>query len=110
MAYSKSANKEYQRKWYANNKNKQIAKTKQRRLELTEWFKEFKLTQSCVKCSENHPATLDFHHLIPANKHKNIAILVNSGVSILTLQKELNKCICLCSNCHRKLHWDEKQL
>lgn len=56
----------------------------------------------CKICKENCNACLDFHHLNGKDKLDNIAHL--NKYSVKYLQKEIKKCIVLCSNCHRKLH------
>ncbi len=61
----------------------------------------------CEECGENHPATLDFHHLDPDEKEISIAQVVTRMWSIDRIEKEIDKCIVLCANCHRKLHYDE---
>ena len=47
-------------------------------------------------------ACLDFHHL--RDKEFNIANEIKN-LSIDNLKKEIDKCIVLCANCHRKLHY-----
>lgn len=100
--------KEYQRRWYLKHKDSHCEKVKQQRNELVRWFNDFKSTLKC-ECGENHPATLDFHHTNPSEKDRNIT----EGVSRFRWSKErvlreIKKCKVLCSNCHRKLHWNEK--
>ena len=51
-------------------------------------------------------ACFDFHHL--EDKEKELSKLIHSWSSKYGLIiQELKKCIVLCSNCHRKLHWKE---
>jgi transposase len=45
---------------------------------------------------------LDFHHKNPKEKDFNISSYQKKSWN--TIKKELDKCICLCSNCHRELH------
>lgn len=71
-----------------------------------DYVKEVKQNASCVQCGESHPAVLDFHH-IDANEKDFEISRIGSG-SFESLLEELQKCIILCSNCHRKLHWNEK--
>lgn len=55
----------------------------------------------CVFCGENERCCLEFHHI--RDKKYNIS----QAVKYLTPDKfteELNKCICVCKNCHAKLH------
>lgn len=60
----------------------------------------------CVKCGEDHPAVLDFHHLNDNEKDFNVTQVNRKGFR--QVQKEIEKCIVLCSNCHRKLHYKER--
>lgn len=63
---------------------------------------EWKLS-GCTICGEKEPACLDAHHIDPSNKSFNVADGV-SGQMPARVQKELDKCICLCRNCHAKIH------
>ncbi len=73
---------------------------KQRKLESIE-FKG----GCCIKCGYNKcPHALEFHHRDPAVKEYTWNKM--RYCNIKTLQKELNKCDLLCSNCHRELHWE----
>lgn len=73
-------------------------------------MKELKIQKStfvCSECGENHPAILDFHHLDPIQKDFSIGTCIHR-YGMKRIQKEISKCIVLCSNCHRKLHWNER--
>jgi Zn finger protein HypA/HybF involved in hydrogenase expression len=61
----------------------------------------------CVKCSEKRHYLLDFHHIDPATKLFQIAQGESKGWE--KVLEEINKCILLCSNCHREFHHLEKQ-
>lgn len=62
----------------------------------------------CKHCKENHPACLDFHHLESSDKFKTISALVADGYNLKIIKNEIEKCIVLCANCHRKLHYNER--
>lgn len=47
----------------------------------------------------------DFHHTDPTLKDLNIARIMDKTNGREMLLNELSKCIVLCSNCHRKLHY-----
>ena len=49
-------------------------------------------------------AALEFHHLIPEEKEFPLDSRRISNTSIEKLIEEVNKCILLCSNCHRGKH------
>ena len=98
----------YMRNWYRNHAQTQIQRNRKRRQALREWFSELKTSLKCKRCGETHPACLEFHHDDPSTKETTI----NSAIWQLDWGKErilaeAAKCIVLCSNCHRKLHWDE---
>lgn len=58
----------------------------------------------CIVCKEMETCCLDFHHLDPEFKEDNISILAGGAYSTERLEKEIEKCVVICSNCHRKLH------
>lgn len=70
------------------------------------WYNGLKLGLSCQECGENHPATLDFHHLDPETKDRAVASMISRGWTEAEILSEMSKCVVLCANCHRKLHWD----
>jgi len=60
----------------------------------------------CVKCGYNKCThALEFHHQ-NNNKEFTISKQWNSKTWEL-MKKEVKKCILLCSNCHRELHFAE---
>jgi len=57
----------------------------------------------CVICGYNkYQGALDFHHIDPAKKSFSLSKSKLSQLEIL--KPELDKCVILCSNCHRELH------
>lgn len=82
---------------------------KRKRLEVTEWLnKEIKSKLACTKCGQNHPATLDFHHIDPTMKIDEVNVVARVTKSKVKVLEEIAKCIVLCANCHRIHHYDEK--
>ena len=63
----------------------------------------------CSMCGlsyrNTHDAVFDFHHLDPSEKELHIGKVMHHSWS--KIQKELDKCILLCSNCHRIIHADD---
>ena len=60
----------------------------------------------CEKCGYNRNlAALEFHHVEPAKKEFNWNKL--RGMRWKDIVRELKKCILLCSNCHKELHWPQ---
>ena len=101
---------ERRRKYYKDNKSHPRFRryAKQRRITEKKWWIEYKSTLKCSKCPENHPGCLDFHHLDGTTKEFGIASRLGSTYKREGILEEIDKCIVLCSNCHRKLHWEEK--
>ena len=57
----------------------------------------------CIICKYNRSlSALEFHHLDPSKKDFAISKYVN--IEFHKIKKELDKCILLCSNCHREIH------
>lgn len=46
----------------------------------------------------------DFHHIDPKLKDSEVSIILNSPTFSERIREELDKCIMLCSNCHRIFH------
>ena len=67
----------------------------------------YKSTLACTQCGENHPAALDFHHVIRDPSNRKVYELVANGAIKLAME-EVKKCVVLCANCHRKGHWYER--
>ena len=64
---------------------------------------------TCTHCGLQDPifSVYDFHHLDRSTKTERIGQLINIGWK--RIEAELNKCIVLCANCHRKVHYEENQ-
>jgi len=100
---NKDAVNEYQRKFYAENKEKQLKKIyanrAKRRARLKETINNIKNTP-CKDCGNiYHPEAMDFDHL--GNKEFNIANAMRDVKNLDRVLKEVEKCDIVCSNCHR---------
>ena len=59
----------------------------------------------CEICGYNkNLSALEFHHKDPNEKEFQIDARRFANTNLDILEKELNKCIILCSNCHREIH------
>jgi hypothetical protein len=97
------------RRWYSQNKSSEKAHVRKRKENIKKWFMEYKSKLQCSKCDEDHPATIDFHHS-SGEKEKRVSLMVADGYSISRILSELGKCIVLCANCHRKVHFRKDKL
>ena len=97
------------RKFYKENKEYYSLKNKKYREQYRNWLNEIKLGLSCVECGESHVATLDFHHKAGSKKDFNIARSRSLGQDKTVTLNEIKKCVVLCANCHRKLHYKKLQ-
>jgi len=86
-------------------KHQELVKVNQKRYrqqiaELVTKFRE----HGCRFCPEKATCCLSAHHLDPAKKDFSISQAGNKGASLEKVVAELEKCICVCHNCHAKIH------
>jgi len=93
------------REYYEFNKKEINQRKRISRVELNEFIRAYKMQRGCRECGESHPACLEFHHLDRKLKEGAIAGMVSGSSSKEKILKEIEKCIILCSNCHKKEHY-----
>ena len=116
MAYKNPEDQRaYGRKWMRERykdpafKVAQRAKVKETKARLTAGYAAALIAfrkSGCAVCGEHAACCLDAHHRDPSSKEFTLGRASSSRVSIERFRDELKKCICLCANCHRKLHAD----
>ena len=57
--------------------------------------------QPCIICGESEPSCIDFHHV---RGEKKFTLASYRQRSVKQIKEEIDKCVCLCANCHRKVH------
>lgn len=93
---------QYQRDYRKLNRKLVSEKQKKVRLEKQDALIEF-LGGKCAHCGGvYHRSVYDFHHINPDEKEYTISNYM--GYSLERLKKEVEKCILLCANCHRRVH------
>lgn len=60
--------------------------------------------RGCCFCCVAEACVLDFHHINPSEKSRDVAEMVKNVANIEKILAEINKCVVICSNCHRRLH------
>jgi hypothetical protein len=104
----KEYNKKYGAEWYRRNREKTLARTRKRKQEKRKEWKEFKAGLSCLFCGMQHEAVIEFHHPEGSETYDTkVHNYVQAG-QWKRAYKEVEKCIPLCSNCHRILHYTER--
>lgn len=106
----RETNRKSMARWYERNKDLQIQRNRDRKDRIRQWIQDYKAQHGCAHCGERHPACLDLHHKEPSEKEYNVGSVFAIGWKIERIQSELDKCIILCANCHRKLHWTERNI
>lgn len=103
QVYCKVCQKSINSDHYKNSyKEKQVEINRSNRAALRDRVNSYKAV-GCCYCQEKDPCCLDFHH-VDDNKEAGVSKLVNSQASWDLIECEMNKCIVVCSNCHRKIH------
>ncbi|MBD3405115.1 MAG: hypothetical protein GF411_03135 [Candidatus Lokiarchaeota archaeon] len=77
---------------------------------MMQWYVDLKQTKSCELCGEDRWYVLDFHHKDGHKRHnKNLTVsgMVRARYSKERILAEIDKCACVCSNCHRAIHYGE---
>ena len=59
---------------------------------------------ACLKCSDNRPWVLVWHHVDPYTKKLNIGAGTPREDRKAEVIEETKKCVNLCANCHREFH------
>ena len=104
------ANQErYRRKHKEERKKKNIEALRKGRERNHAFLKKYKLERGCQVCGYKKCAkALEFHHIDSNNKEYHVSYTASRAYSLKLIQKELEKCIILCANCHRELHVEEE--
>ena len=69
---------------------------------------DLKAQDKCAKCGESRGYMLDYHHIDPSQKEATVARMTSNNYTLDRVMSEIQKCVCLCANCHREFHYFEK--
>lgn len=98
---------EKQKNWktehYLKNKETYRSKQSEQRNSIKEYIDSLK--DKCVNCTESDISCLDFHHIIGEEKDNSLSNAIKNKWGKKRIEEEIKKCVVLCSNCHRKLHY-----
>lgn len=84
---------------------------------VSKWRKNLKrralqlFDNKCVCCGYNKcSAALEFHHLEPEHKDFTLSSVYANPKSWDVVVKELEKCALVCANCHREIHYGDREI
>jgi predicted DNA-binding antitoxin AbrB/MazE fold protein len=108
--YCKECKRKIDKELYTSNHSNRRIKIRSRQNEvqtnLKELLTDIKKNSKCAICGESRWWVLDFHHI--RDKRFEVSSLARRGCSLETFKEEIDKCIVLCANCHRDLHYKER--
>lgn len=102
-SYCRSCMRAMMKANYQSNPEAHRIRNKLQREKIYEIVNEIKAKSGCKFCPEREVACLDFHHPDPLTKENDVATFVVAKNLVAALA-EIQKCIIVCSNCHRKIH------
>lgn len=111
-------NRKIAAEWYVKNKERALLRSKQpnylekkredtsnRRKLVKDFIINYKKDKKCYLCGFSFYPILVFHHT--NSQEKEFKISRYNSINVERLKKEIDKCILLCPNCHRELHYKE---
>jgi len=74
------------------------------------WYRQQKRSGVCGRCDEDFGPALTYHHVDPDAKTAGVREIASASYAeydLDDLKDEVEKCVLLCQNCHRKVHHDD---
>lgn len=105
-AYGRS----YMKEWEKRNPQRRRQFNEEYKARIRRLVCEYKSARGCIQCGESHIACLDLHHRDPKQKEIDPSNMIKRGWGPERVKLELDKCDVICANCHRKLHWEERNM
>jgi hypothetical protein len=99
----------YYQQYYQDNPTYFRDAKRKRGQEIKAFVQQQKVGLSCKRCGISDARVLDFHHLDKSSKDRGLSYAYSQGWSNERIVREIAKCEVLCANCHRILHWEERQ-
>ncbi len=100
-SYCKSCRKQVDFEYnQRRDKSKKYSQVKLRSSVSKQYILDYLNNNPCSLCSEKDPVVLEFHHI--SNKKYNICEMI-SNHSLESIKNEIDKCVILCANCHRRV-------
>lgn len=98
----KNKEREWRKNWRKKNKDIEYKRYVKYRNKRATFITSIKEQHGCLYCDETLGCVLTFHHLNPSEKEYDVSVL--RAHSMEKIKTEIEKCIVVCFNCHRKIH------
>lgn len=102
----KAKRREKWRHYYYRHPDKSKARRVKSQESNSQYVDSFK--DKCCLCGITDKRVLDFHHTGDVKKDRGVATMRVAGRSKEKILEEIKKCIVVCANCHRILHWKKR--
>lgn len=89
---------------YNQNKNDFKLRAQSLFSKLYQWMNNIKEQYGCCFCKLSDWRCLDFHHIDASTKLNSVSALIRCK-SRVKAAEEINKCVVICANCHRLVHY-----
>jgi len=96
----------YSDTWYARNRETHKANQSVSKKLMRDKWMAYKATKKCSHCGISHPALIDFHHIVRDETKQAVNNLLKFSIK-KAIEEAETKCIPLCANCHRMVHYEE---
>jgi hypothetical protein len=97
--------------YYYRNKEKELKYKHERQAnkkeEARQFVTDYLRSHPCVDCGNSDPMVLTFDH-VRGNKKMNISQMVNQGYRLEAIQREMDKCVVRCANCHMRVEKERR--
>lgn len=98
--YCKVCQKEYDKKYYEDDKERRKQINKRWQEEFIEWYNELK-QKPCTDCNKKFdPVCMQWDHLPKYDKIEGVGKLARTTWSKEKVLEEIKKCELVCANCH----------
>lgn len=88
----------------SKNRDNQNQYSRVRKNKIRQQYDKYMQDKVCEYCGYKDARSLVWHHVDSSTKKNGVVQLIGKKHSWNTILAEINKCICLCHNCHNILH------
>ena len=102
QSYCRDCQREVEHTYYRRSEERRQNvrdRVERNRIACQKFVAEYLKSHPCVDCGESNSVVLEFDHI--NEKSFNLSDAIRQGYSLVTIQKEIEKCEVRCANCHR---------